>query len=64
MYYEDCLQLSQKYPDLYASFMEGDFTVHHTTRKESAVPMDQALEKAYKKVAKSQSGIIGFSRRK
>ena len=26
--------------------------------------MDQALEKAYNKVAKSQSGIIGFSRRK
>ena len=44
--------------------MEGDFVVHHTTRKGSAVPMDQALEKACNKVAKSQSGIIGFSQRK
>ena len=41
--------------------MEGDFVVHHTTRKGSAVLMDQAFEKAYNKVAKSQSGIIGFS---
>ena len=44
--------------------MEGDFVVHHTTTKRGALPMDQALEKAFNKVAKSQSGIIGFSRRK
>ena len=61
IYYEDCLQLPQKYHDLYASFMEGNFVVHHTTRKGSAVLMDQAFEKAYNKVAISQSGIIGFS---
>ena len=33
-------------------------------REGSAVPMDQALEKAYNKPAKSSAGIIGFTRRK
>ena len=44
--------------------MKGDFVVRHTSRKGSAVPMDQALEKAYNKPAKSSAGIIGFTRRK
>ena len=30
----------------------------------SAIPMDQALEKAYNKPAKSSTVIIGFTRRK
>ena len=38
--------------------------MRHSSRKGSAVPMDQALEKAYNKRAKSSSGIIGFTRRK
>ena len=38
--------------------------MRHTSRKGSAVPMDQALEKAYNKPAKSSAGIIGFTRRK
>ena len=64
LYYEDCLALPQKYPVMHASFMDGDFVVHHTPRRGSSVPMDQALEKAYNKPAKSQSGIIGVTRRK
>ena len=55
---------SKKNTDLYPSFKEGDFIVYHTTRKGCAVPMDPALENAYNKVAKGQSSIIGFSRRK
>ena len=38
--------------------MEGDFVVHLTTRKGSAVLMDQVLEKAYNKVSKSQSDFL------
>ena len=64
MYYEDCLALPRRFSKMYNSFLMGDFVVRHTSRKGSAVPMDQALEKAYNKPAKSSSGIIGFSRRK
>ena len=44
--------------------MEGGFVVRHTSRRASAVPMDQALEKAYNKPAKSHAGVVGISRRK
>ena len=44
--------------------MASGFVVRHTKRKASAVPMDQALEKAYNKPAKNNSGIVGISRRK
>ena len=65
IYYEDCLNLPLKFPEMYDCFMKGGFVVKHTKRSGSAVPMDQeALEKAYNKPAKGQSGIIGFSHRK
>ena len=44
--------------------MNGNFVVRHFERKGGAVPVDQALEKKYNKPAKSQSGIIGITRRK
>ena len=44
------------------SFVNGDFVVRHSPRKDSAVPMDQALEKVYNKPTKSSAGIIGFTR--
>ena len=40
------------------------FLFTHTHRKRSAVPMDQALEKEYNKVAKGKWGVIGFSKQK
>ena len=46
MYYEDCLALPRRFPKMYNSFLMGDFVLRHTSRKGSAVPMDQALEKA------------------
>ena len=49
---------------MHSSFVKGDFVVRHTQRRGSAVPVDQALEKAYNKPAKSSAGIIGFTRRK
>ena len=64
VYYEDCLALPNQCPDIYNAFSGGDFVVRHTTRRCSADPMDQALEKTYNKPAKCQSGIIGISRRK
>ena len=64
LYYEDCLALPERFPDMHAAFMNGDFVLRHSLRKGSAVPMDQALEKEYNEPAKSSSGIIGFTRRK
>ena len=64
LYYEDCLQLSQNFPGIYAQFLKEDFAVRHSSRNGSAVPTDQALEKEYNKSSKSQACIIGFTRRK
>jgi len=64
IYYEDCLSLPVKFPEMHDCFVKGGFVVKHTRRSGSAVPMEQALEKTYNKPAKGQSGIIGFSRRK
>ena len=64
LYYEDCLKLPVKFPDIYETFQEGFFVVNFRKTCASAVPMDQALEKAYNKPAKGQGGIIGFTRRK
>ena len=49
IYFEDCLKLETKHPVLHQSFCDGNFVVHHTKRKGSGMPMDQALEKEYNK---------------
>ena len=49
---------------MYQSFLNEDFVVRHSSRKGSTVPMNQALEKAYNKPAKSSAVIAGFIRRK
>ena len=43
---------------------KGSFVVRHTHRKFSAVPLDQALEKEYNKVAKGKGGVIEYSKQK
>ena len=48
---------------MYQPFLNGDFGVRQSSRKDKAFSRNQALEKAYNKLAKS-SGIIGFTRRK
>ena len=53
LYYEDYLGLEQKYPEIHASFLKGGFVVQHSCKRESIVPIDQALEKGYNKLAKS-----------
>ena len=43
---------------------KGSDVVRPTHRKCSAIPMEQALEKEYNKVAKGKGGVIGFSKQK
>ena len=64
LYFEHCLAMKCKFPELWDQFSEGKFVFHQTKRKGSGIPMDQALEKQYNKPAKGPSGIIGFTRRK
>lgn len=64
IYFEDCLNLKNKHPQIHQSFCEGNFVVHHTNRRFSGMPMDQALEKEYNKKAKGPGGIIGITRQK
>ena len=64
LYYEDCLSMEEKFPMMYENFKDGGFVVRMSKRRGRAVPMDQALEKAFNKPSKGQSGIIGMSRRK
>ena len=62
LYFEDCMTMKSKFPELWDHFSKGKFVVHQTKRKGSGIPMDQALGKQYHKPAKSPSGIIGFTR--
>ena len=36
IYFEDCLNLKTKHPQLHQSFCEGNFVVRHTNRQRSA----------------------------
>ena len=58
------MALPENISEIYDTFMNGDFVVNHSLRKDSDLPVDQALEKEYNKHAKGPSGIIGFTRRK
>ena len=64
LFFEDCLNLEERFPLIYQEFMAGNFVDRLTQRKTTAIPMDQALEKEYNKVAKGGGGIIGITRRK
>ena len=58
------MKLETDFPAIYQSFEKGGFVVQRSIRKNSSIPMDQALEVAYNKLAKSSGGIIGITRRK
>ena len=64
IYFDDCLKLKENFPVIYDEFLKGDFSVQHSTRPFIAVPIDQALEKAYNKTAKGKVGIIGITAQK
>ena len=53
-----------KFPEIYKEFQRRFFVVNFKKTCASAVPTDQALEKAYNKPAKGQGSITGFKRRK
>ena len=46
LYYEDCLKLPTKFPEIYEEFQRGSFVVNFKKTCASAVLVDQALEKA------------------
>ena len=64
VYLHDCISLKDTHTKINEDFLQGNFIVHQTERRSSSLPMDQALEKAYNKVAKGAGGVIGFTRRK
>lgn len=64
VYYEDCLKLKERHPNVYESFVRGGFVVQIGEKNFSSVGMDQGLEMCYNKPAKGQGGIIGMTRRK
>lgn len=64
LYFNDCLKLQETFPAIYEDVMKGNFSVRHTSRKCSVVPIDQALEKEYNKVAKGTGGIVGLINKK
>lgn len=64
IYYEDCLELESKLPELYNHFVDGGFVACQSKRCGSSLPQDQFLEKAYNRPAKVAGGIIGMTRRK
>ena len=60
LYFDDCLKLPTKFPEIYKEFQRGSFVVNFKKTCASVVPMDQTLEKANNKPAEGQGGIIGF----
>lgn len=52
------------FPEKYEQIKKGSFAINFKKTCASAVPMDQALEKAYNKPAKGQGSIVGFTRPK
>ena len=58
------MKLETNFPQVYADFKKGDFVVHHTERKASGVPIDQALKNEYNKPAKGPGGSSGFNERR
>ena len=58
-YLEQLKNLKFKMPELYQSFMKGDFVVRRTNGNFCAVAADMALEQTIQRSAKSTRGIIG-----
>ena len=58
-YLEQLKNLQHKMPELYASFLKGDFVVKRKSGSFNAVGGDMALEQTIQRSAKSTRGIIG-----
>ena len=55
LHYEDSLALLERFSDMYGRFINGEFVVSHSLRKDSVVPIEQALEKTFNKPVKPSS---------
>ncbi len=64
IYVEDMQNLSITHPDVYDHFLSGKFSVKRTPGKFKAVGADQCLEQTINRSKKSNSGIIGRTKKK
>ena len=64
LFYQDCLDLQRKFPDLYRHFKNGHFVCRMTNRSNSCIGFDQALEKSYNYTSKASGGVIGYTKEK
>ena len=64
LFYQDCLDLQRKFPDLYSHFTKGLFVCHLTKRGGSGIGFDMGLEVTYNFTAKAGGGVIGVTREK
>ena len=64
LYYNDCILLEERFPDLFDGFMNGDFTDKQRKQKCSAIPVDQALEKDITKMQKEKVVLLDLQERK
>ncbi|GFR60757.1 hypothetical protein ElyMa_005414400 [Elysia marginata] len=64
IYLKDMEELPDRYPGLYAAFLKGNFTVHHTSGFHNGVWTDMAIEQSYNKEGKTTlfKGIIQSAR--
>jgi len=61
-YVETLKSLQHEHPDLYSSFLKGDFVVKTSRGRFNAVAVDMKLEQTIQRSAKSVGGIIGRSK--
>ena len=65
LYFEDCLEISTKFPELFTHYKHDGFVARLSNRSASGLPFDHILEKVYNNPAKrSTGGIIGVTKRK
>lgn len=55
LHYENSLALLERFPVMYGRFVNGEFVVSHSLRKDSVAPMEQALRKTVSKPSKWSS---------
>ncbi|GFR75938.1 hypothetical protein ElyMa_003933800 [Elysia marginata] len=64
IYLKHMEELPDRYPGLYAAFLKGNFTVHHTSGFHNGVWTDMAIDQSYNKEGKTTlfKGIIQSAR--
>ena len=52
LYFEDCLEISIKFPEVFTHHKHGGFVARLSNKSGSDLPFDQTLEKVYNNLAK------------